>query len=277
MANQTTQRFLANKNAKFDSFDLALEDIYQYGCEFEFYIKKTLDFQATVLEIKDKILQFSNADILLDFVSLPSDVDKNQCIQIKPDHSLEDNGIEISVPITSKNGIKHYINNILKIIQEYGYTNDDTGLHFHISTIKNDGVNFDFYLYMLMCHDKDLFSSWATRNGYSHNVMDILSGNSKIASRNIKNHKGQIWNLEKISSNHVEIKSMGGIDYHLKKDQIILEFEQYAECFDIIHKKKNTKYREQLINNHKKIIENISVTQKEEFINIIYELGIIDE
>lgn len=70
---------------------------------------------------------------------------------------------------------------------------------------------------------------------------------------------------------------MGGADYQLKRDQIISEFELYAECFDIINKKKNTQYRNQLINNHKKIIENVSATQKEEFINVIYELGIIDE
>lgn len=277
MANQTTERYEANKHCEFDCFDLTLEDIYQYGCEFEFYINKSLDFKSTIIEIKDKIYQFSNVDILLDFVSLPSDVDKNQCVQIKPDNSLEDNGIEISIPITSKNGIKHYVKHILQIIEEYGYTNADTGLHFHISTIKNDGVNFDFFLYMLMCHDKNLLSSWVTRNGYSHNVMDILSGNSKVVSRSIKNQKGQIWNLEKISSNHVEIKSMGGADYHLKRDQIISEFELYAECFDIINKKQNNEYRNQLIENHKKLINNVSINQKEEFINVVYELGIMDE
>lgn len=274
MANQTTQRYPASKNCEFDCFNLTSDDMYKYGCEFEFYINKSLDFQSTVIAIKDEILQFSNADILLDFVSLPSDIDKNQCVQIKPDNSLEDNGIEISIPITSKNGIKHYVNNILKIIQKYGYTNEDTGLHFHISTIKNDGVNFDFYVYMLMCHDKNLLSSWVTRNGYSHNVMDILSGNSKVVSRSIKNQKGPIWNLEKISSSHVEIKSMGGVDYHLKINQILSEFEMYAECFDIVNKNKDTRYKDELINNHKKIIEQVSQSQKQEFINAMYELGI---
>ena len=128
-----------------------------------------------------------------------------------------------------------------------------------------------------MCHDKNLLSSWVTRNGYSHNVMDILSGNSKVVSRSIKNQKGQIWNLEKISSNHVEIKTMGGANYQLKRDQIISEFELYAECFDIINKKQNNEYRNQLIENHKKLINNVSINQKEEFINVVYELGIMDE
>lgn len=58
MANQTTERYEANKHCEFDCFDLTLEDIYQYGCEFEFYINKSLDFKSTIIEIKDKIYQF---------------------------------------------------------------------------------------------------------------------------------------------------------------------------------------------------------------------------
>jgi hypothetical protein len=48
MANQTTERYEANKHCEFDCFDLTLEDIYQYGCEFEFYINKSLDFKSTM-------------------------------------------------------------------------------------------------------------------------------------------------------------------------------------------------------------------------------------
>ena len=76
MANQTTERYETNKHCEFDCFDLTLEDIYQYGCELSFILTNLLDFKSTIIEIKDKIYQFSNVDILLDFVSLPSDVDK---------------------------------------------------------------------------------------------------------------------------------------------------------------------------------------------------------
>jgi len=47
MANQTTQRYFANKNCKFDCFNLTSEDIYQYGCAFEFYINKYLFHSST--------------------------------------------------------------------------------------------------------------------------------------------------------------------------------------------------------------------------------------
>jgi len=275
MANPTTKRFFANKNCSYNCFDITLKDDYQYGCEFEFYIDKLLDFKSTVIKIKDEIFEFSNADILLDLVSLPSDIDRNQCIQIKPDNSLEDNGIEISIPITSYNGVKYYLGHILPIIEKYGYTNQDTGLHFHISTIKKDGANFDFYLYMLMCHDKNLLSSWVTRDGYSHNVMDILSGNSKLTTKNIKNKKGPIWNLEKISSNHIEIKSMGGENYHFKKEIILEELELYSNCFNTVYKKENMEYSEKLIKEHKLAIESVTAIQKLEFIKATSEIGFI--
>ena len=50
MANQTTQRYFANKNCKFDCFNLTSEDIYQYGCEFEFYININLLFYTKLVK-----------------------------------------------------------------------------------------------------------------------------------------------------------------------------------------------------------------------------------
>ena len=77
---------------------------------------KTNDKKQVFSLIKNKIKEFSDVDILVDLVSLPTDTDKNYCVQIKPDQSLDDNGIEISIPITTKNGVKHYIKNILPLI-----------------------------------------------------------------------------------------------------------------------------------------------------------------
>jgi glutamine synthetase len=163
MINNTTKRYKSVLKNEFENLKVKEIDLYQFGCEFEFYIDTDkYDLQDAVKQIKNRIQKFSDVDILVDLVSLPTDTDKNYCVQIKPDQSLDDNGIEISIPITTKNGVKHYIKNILPLIEEYGYTNEDTGLHFHISTLKQDGVNFNFYLYMLICDDKNLLSSLAT-------------------------------------------------------------------------------------------------------------------
>jgi len=277
MMQSTTKRYKTVKNSNLDTLKISKNDLYQFGCEFEFYINTGKhSLQDAVEQIKNRVAEFTNADILVDLVSLPTDSDKNHCVQIKPDQSLDDNGIEISIPITTKNGVKHYINNILPLIEEYGYTNEDTGLHFHISTIKQDGINFNFYLYMLMCHNKNLLSSWLPRSGYSQNVMDILSKNTKAKSREIKNKKGTIWNLEKIDVNHVEIKAIGGVDYHKESDKIINEFNEYAKYFNAILENNDNDYRQRLISEHKQLIKSLDCDTKEEFSQAVSEAGLID-
>ena len=276
MVQSSTKRYKAINNS-LDTLKISDDDLYQFGCEFEFYIDiAKYNLKEAVEEIRNKIVSFTDADILVDLVSLPTNSDKNHCVQIKPDQSLDDNGIEISIPITTKDGVKHYLNNILPLIEEYGYTNEDTGLHFHISTIKQDGVNFNFYLYMLMCHDKDLLSSWLPRSGYSQNVMDILSKNTKAKSREIKNKKGTIWNLEKIGVNHIEIKAIGGVDYHKEIDKIINELDRYAEYFNAVLKNTDTEYRQRLISEHKQLIKSLDRDTKEEFSQAVSEAGLIE-
>ena len=276
MRESTTKRYKAVQN-NIETLKISDNDLYQFGCEFEFYVDTNrYDLQDAIEEIKNKIANFTDADILVDLATLPTDTDKNHCVQIKPDQSLDDNGIEISIPITTKNGVKHYINNILPLIEKYGYTNEDTGLHFHISTIKQDGMNFNFYLYMLMCHDKNLLSSWLPRSGYSQNVMDILSKNTKAKSRVIKNKKGTIWNLEKIDSTHIEIKAIGGVDYHKEVDKIINEFDRYTEYFDAVLNDTNNEYRQRLISEHKRLIKSLDNNTKEEFLQAVSEAGLIE-
>jgi len=275
--SQTTKRYKANKECSFDCYDLQSSDEYLFGCEFEFYIDTArYDFLEVIAKIKNEIFHVCNVDILVNTSALPSDTDKNQCIQIKPDQSLEDNGVEISIPITTQNGVKHYIENIVSIIEKYGYTNEDTGLHFHISTAKTDGVNFNFYLYMLMCHDENLLSSWQPRTGYSHNVMEVLFNKTKIHSREIKNKKGTIWNLEKLSSNHIEIKSIGGVNYHKEINRIITEFKMYATCFDVVFKDSDIEYRKRLVKEHKELIITLDHKTQEEFSKAVIEAGLID-
>lgn len=274
--SSTTQRYKAIPNSAVDNHNITENDEYQFGCEFEFYINtKKYDFADAVEKIKNKIQTFTNADILLNLSNLPIEDDKNNCIQIKPDQSLQSHGLEISIPITSQTGVKHYIRHILPLIEEFGYTNEDTGLHFHISTIQKDGVNFAFYVYMLMCHDQNLLSSWEPRIGYSQNVMDILLTNTKSNARVIKTKKGTIWNLEKLETNHIEIKSIGGINYHRQMDKIIDEFDTYADCFDRVYKNTDPDYRAKLIEEHKTLVASTDKAVQAEFSRALSESGLL--
>ena len=207
-------------------------------------------------------------------MSLPISKDKDRCMQIKPDISLNDTGIEISTPISTLAGVKHFIKNICPIIEKYGYTNEETGFHIHISTINQDGINFNFYKYMLLCNEAKLLSSWKPRMGYSQNVMDILTNHSKAKTRQIKTKKGTVWNLEKVGSSHVEIKSMGGIDYHKEVKKLVKEFSEYAKYFDETLQKDDAKHK-QLFENHKLMVNAVKDDVKATFVSALSASGIL--
>ena len=273
--NKTTKRYIGNKNCAYDDFKLDSNDKYQFGCEFEFYIDTNFyDFHMAIEDITKEIFKLTSVDILVDTAGLPTEDDKNSCIQIKPDISLEENGVEISVPITTQTGIIHFIKAICPIIDKYGYTNEETGFHMHISTINKDGVNFNFYKFMLLCHKTGLLSSWKPRVGYSQNVMDILSLNNKQITREIKTKKGTIWNLEKIEPNHVEIKSIGGDNYHQNIEKIVDEFSLYSKYFnDTLCK--DTNMDKQMYTEHQKQIKQLPTEVSSKFAIALSEAGII--
>ncbi|MFT5835208.1 MAG: hypothetical protein ACI9RG_000093 [Sulfurimonas sp.] len=107
------KKYAGNKHCAYSDFKLN-DDKYKYGCEFEFYIDSdTCTYEIAIDEITKEIYNITNVDILVETVNLPSNSDKNHCIQIKPDISLQENGIEISVPITTQDGIKYFIKMII--------------------------------------------------------------------------------------------------------------------------------------------------------------------
>lgn len=273
----TTKRYQGNGSCCIEDLTPTIEDVYQYGCEFEFYVNTDInDYETIITNITKELNALTNVDILVDTVSLPIAKDKDRCMQIKPDISLNDTGLEISTPISTLEGVKYFINNICPIIEKYGYTNEETGFHIHISTINQDGVNFNFYKYMLLCNEAQLLSSWKPRMGYSQNVMDILTTHSKSKTRQIKTKKGTVWNLEKVGSNHVEIKSMGGIDYHKEVKKLLNEFALYAKYFDETLQKDDAKHK-QLFENHKLMVNAVEDDVKATFVSALSASGILPD
>ena len=271
----TTKRYKGNKSCSYPNFVPSKNDLCQYGCEFEFYINtEKYKYHEVIKVLTQKLYALTHADILVDEISIPQANDKNNCMQIKPDISLEDHGIEISVPISTKEGIYHFIEMITPLIEKYGYTNEETGFHIHISTLKNDGSHIDFYRFMLLCDNAGLLSSWKPRVGYSQNVMDILSSHSKQKARVIKTKKGTVWNLERIDTHHIEIKSIGGVGYHSEPTRIIQEFEAYEKYF-IESIGKMTDVHKILFEEHKEVLDLIEKETKGRFASALVESGIL--
>ena len=269
----TTKRYQGNDSCKYQSFTPKKDDLCRYGCEFEFYIDTEQYLFSDVIDTLTKALyEFTPADILVDEISIPHAADKNHCMQIKPDISLEDHGVEISVPISTKEGILHYIQKILPLIEQYGYTNEETGFHIHMST--SGSSHIDFYRFMLLCDDAGLLSAWKPRIGYSQNVMDILTSHTKQEARIIKTKKGTIWNLERIDPHHIEIKSIGGDDYHKETERIMREFENYADYFSQALGKMTEEHK-RLLETHKQVLDSLDKEAKGRFALALIEAGIL--
>jgi len=201
---------------------------YVFGCEFEFYLYDNDKYE----DIRKKLFEISDVDLLVNELTVPVCQDSSNCMHLKPDDSLKDDGLEISIPKSTYTQLIQYIKNINNLIDEYGYTNNDTGFHIHISTSKKSGININFFKFALLCNQNNLLNSWIQRNEYCLNVMDIINCNDKKQSKKIKNAKGKVWNLELISNNRIEIRTMGGINYHQNNNKILLELEQFKNIFE---------------------------------------------
>ena len=217
-----SKRYLVAKDR-----ELLESEEYLFGCEFEFYPNEKYNQEHFI----ERLCLISQSDVVVNDIFVPSFKNATNYMQLKPDISLDSNGLEISTPICSYDKLMEYIIEINSLIEQYGYTNDDTGLHIHISKAKKDGVNFDFYKFALLCNDRGLLDRWGTRNGYCINVMSVINYNTKRDSKVLKNKKGRVWNLELVSKNRVEIRTMGGMDYHLKNREILQELTEYRDIF----------------------------------------------
>lgn len=223
----TTENDGTKRYNKEGSNTLRTEEEFFFGCEFEFYTKEDFDIKTFIKELLD----ISDVDLLVNELTVPECEGSEHCMHLKKDMTLNDNGFEISTPKTNYSNLVSYIEKINLLIMEYGYTDSDTGFHIHISTSKKDGINLDFYKFALLCNQSDLLYIWETRNNYCLNVMDVISCNTKNEAKKKKNKIGKVWNLEKISNNHIEIRTMGGNNYHLKTEQILSELSKYFVIF----------------------------------------------
>ena len=99
----TTKRYKGNESCCLDDYAPSADNDYQYSCEFEFYIDTdATNYPTDIDRITKKIYILTNAEILVDTTALPKAKDKDRCMQLKPDISLEENGVEISTPISTK-------------------------------------------------------------------------------------------------------------------------------------------------------------------------------
>ncbi|HIP33870.1 MAG TPA: hypothetical protein EYG89_03930 [Bacteroidia bacterium] len=81
--------------------------------------------------------------------------------------------------------------------------------------------------------------------------------------------------MERIDTHHIEIKSIGGINYHQEPRRIIKEFESYATYF-IEAIGDMTKEHKELLLEHKKRVDALPKETKIDFASALGEAGILN-
>lgn len=200
----------------------------KFGCELEFVVNNEQDIQ-----VEEKLNSLYKSSYLVDLKNSNIASDPKQTkVHYKFEASLESKlGRELTSPICSFEELKNYLTEFALIINTHAKTNSLTGLHIHMSSSDESGIELDLCKFALLADAKKLLNNWGARNKYCLNLMDIMDYLEFGDVILFKEHKGRVWNLLKRGSHHVEIRTFGGEDYQNKIQQVIEEIESYIEIF----------------------------------------------
>lgn len=143
------------------------------GFEFEFYMKD-LSFYKT-MELLNKELAPVKVHGFRQYHSDFTPDEKN--FKFEPDLSGGSNMVELVTGPLEYNDAKFYLIKVLKFIQNYGYTNDKSSIHFNISFFGERDLNDLNILKLILNTDEDeIYRFYPSRKGniYAKSVKSII-------------------------------------------------------------------------------------------------------
>lgn len=238
-----------NFNSKYK--DEILSSDIKVGLEFEFYLKDENKLSSVFSALLSYGKQVMYCPIEHNIKDKPDNV-----WTIERDRTLTSDiklGYEVVSPKMSVKEGMFYLKDFLTIINQYGITNDDCGLHFHISTDEPNMRNMDASKLFLFLSENKTLESWKPRENYNRSVQNLFNSVSlddfnenyreisrfhNIAPRHTEDDK------RKNRTNHIEIRGPGGEGYERKSAQIIKDFEEtitayYIACNEDLEQEKH--------------------------------------
>ena len=218
------------------------------GFEFEFYMKD-LSFYKT-LELLNKELDPVKVHGFRQYHSGFTPDSKN--FKIEPDLSGGSNMVELVTGPMDYNDSKFYLIKILNFIQNYGYTNDKSSIHFNISFKDDKDLNDLNVLKLILNTDEDeIYRFFPSRKGniYAKSVKSIIPFKEydffNITIYSVKNNillpdnKYFGINFLHINDNkesqRVEYRYIGGINYESNTGNIVYFLDRFIlDCYNSI-------------------------------------------
>lgn len=271
-------------NIDYGAYNKEIQDSeIKIGLEFEFYLKdetQMSDIIASLATFGKPIMycpeDYNIANKRLDVWT----IEKDRTLA-----APEKRGFEVVSPKIDLKEAPLYIKTALNMIKEFGLTNNDCGLHFHISSEKESMKDIQPSKFMLFLDNSRTLEQWKYRTELNKEMMDIFK-KTKLEDfdKNFKN-TSRMYSLVSRSryelSNHLEIRAIGGEDYQFKTNDILRDFKEtvnayYIACNPQVEKSKHKMLIDDFKRNHKvgraitfdDLIEHINKTQDFNSLNL---------
>jgi hypothetical protein len=131
---------------------------------------------------------------------------------------------------------RYYLLNILKFIEEYGYTNDKSSLHINLSFKNNHLKDLNLLKHILSTNEERIWEIFPSRrnNIYAKSIKNIIPFDdydfSSIDINMVKNlirlprdkyYGINYSHIDNIKSSRIEYRYIGGADYHKNSGEIL--------------------------------------------------------
>ena len=193
-------------------------DFFLFGLEFEFYLKDTKDKANFIKELNEK-LNINLIDLThTHYAENPEEwilsVEKTMPIL------RNKNGYELTSPILYFDKLKPTIDTVLEILQEYSFTNESCGFHFHISAENEDLVEPNIIKFLLLLNENKVFDDYRIRNEFVLNIMDVLKNTNLDIFRKFYKCLEKYYNVYfvDLDQKHIEIRILGDENYEYNEN-----------------------------------------------------------
>jgi hypothetical protein len=199
------------------------------GFEVEFYLNKDAPSAAMDRMLKCGLNAFAEKVILL-----PYGLEENKerdVWYIERDPTLEESdfGFELVSPVLSLSKIPFYLDAVLSVIRDIGYTSESCGLHIHISSPKLQSVD-KVKLLLLMEHTGAL-KDWSSRSFYAKDIVGVFKNTDIDCFLKGEPGLSKNYSINFISDNHIEIRCFGGENYEKNFNKIINDFYNFLSVY----------------------------------------------
>jgi hypothetical protein len=244
------------------------------GFEFEFYVKD-LSYYKTLELINQELSPVK----VWGFRQYHSDFtpdDKN--FKIEPDLSGGSNMVELVTGPLNFYDAKYYLIKIVKFINNYGYTNEKSSVHFNISYQDKDLNDLNVLKLILNLDEDEIYRSYPSRkdNVYAKTVkkiipfkeydffnipIDVIKNNMRLPNDKYYGINFLHMNNES-NSQRLEFRYIGGKDYEKNIGQLIYFLERFItvthQCIDTLFNHQDEEKLENYLEENISMFKNLS-------------------